>query len=332
VSPLHFAVKVKAPRCVEVLLEFGADIKMKLRTPENKSLPYTALQLAEGERDVAIKNKRENDIAIYDDIIQLIKDRQEGLQQGSQEKKKKKKKKNEKEIQQQQQQQEQLFPDQNGTKDSTLASLNLATSASVGYLDKLGPGNSGSGAGSDLGTSSNNLHSVSMPVIPPTPSSALDMHKITLKAAQNQTAIKKLEEKNEQLQREIEGLRQDIDLIKKLVVSLDLSQKQKEILNVEVDDTNKRKPVAKSSTDKGPSTKSGKESKKKASGNASPKKNEEDDEEFEERESKKLSSSNAGGGNSNKKDKVISPRDERTTARRDTAPTSSSKGKKSKKS
>jgi len=113
---------------------------------------------------------------------------------------------------------------------------------------------------------------VSMPVIPPTPSSALDMHKITLKAAQNQTAIKKLEEKNEQLQREIEGLRQDIDLIKKLVVSLDLSQKQKEILNVEVDDTNKRKPVAKSSTDKGPSTKSGKESKKKASGNASPKK------------------------------------------------------------
>jgi len=96
VSPLHFAVKVKAPRCVEVLLEFGADIKMKLRTPENKSLPYTALQLAEGERDVAIKNKRENDIAIYDDIIQLIKDRQEGLQQGSQEKKKKKEKEKEK--------------------------------------------------------------------------------------------------------------------------------------------------------------------------------------------------------------------------------------------
>jgi len=83
VSPLHFAVKVKAPRCVEVLLAFGADIKMKLKTPENKSLPITALQLAEGEREVAIKNKRESDIAIYDDIVHLIKEH---------EKKKKKKK------------------------------------------------------------------------------------------------------------------------------------------------------------------------------------------------------------------------------------------------
>jgi len=78
-SPLHFAVKVKAPRCVEVLLEFGADVKMKLKTPENKSLPITALQLAEGERDVAIKNKRESDIETYDDIVSLIKEHEKKI-------------------------------------------------------------------------------------------------------------------------------------------------------------------------------------------------------------------------------------------------------------
>jgi len=59
-------------------------------------------------------------------------------------------------------------------------------------------------------------------LVPPSPSSAVDMHKLTLKAAQNQLAIKKLEEKNEQLQKEIEALRQDMELLKKLVVSLDL--------------------------------------------------------------------------------------------------------------
>jgi len=217
-------------------------------------------------------------------------------------------------------------------------------------LDKIGSGSSGSGASGDPagGSSVNNLHSVSMPVIPPSPSSALDMHKLTLKAAQNQLAIKKLEEKNEQLQREIEGLRQDIDLLKKLVVSLDLSQKQqlegqnpeyfssmknRQALEIQVEesDTTKRKPVTKSNTDKGPSTKS-KESKKKASGNTSPKKDEEDyEEEVEARgNSKKLSASNAAGNSKEKKERIKSPREEKTSARRETAPTSSSKSKKSK--
>jgi len=64
-------------------------------------------------------------------------------------------------------------------------------------------------------------------IVPPSPSSALDMHKVTLRAAQNHLAIKKMEEKNDHLQKEIDQLRQDVDLLKKLVVSLDLQQKGK---------------------------------------------------------------------------------------------------------
>jgi len=85
-TPIQVAVKVKAPTCVAVLLEFGADIKMKLLTPENKPLSISALELAEGERAVAMKNEKMADIAIYDEIVQLIKEH------GKKKKKKKAKK------------------------------------------------------------------------------------------------------------------------------------------------------------------------------------------------------------------------------------------------
>jgi len=217
VSPLHFAVKVKAPRCVEVLLEFGADVKMKLKTTENKSLPITALQLAEGERDVAIKNERDNDIAIYDDIVLLIKEH---------EKKKRKKKKPTQNDKHSPDPELDTEPFKNGVEPEIPAGSKdfsaISNSMSLGNFDKLGK--SDGTAGGDLVTSaSTGGLSTSMPtfLVPPSPSSSLDMHKLTLKAAQNQLAIKKLEEKNEILQKEIEALRQDMELLKKLVVNID---------------------------------------------------------------------------------------------------------------
>jgi len=216
-TPLQFAVKVKAPKCVEVLLDFGADIKMKLKTPENKSLPITALALAEGERDVAQKNDRVTDIAIYDVIVQLIKDH---------EVKKKKKKR---------------------VKKDSEPKLEL-------HIDEL-PGKHGKDSSSDK-----NEHQVpivditttssgSVLAVPTSPTSVVDMHKLTLKATQNQMAIKKLEERNELLQKEIDEIRRDMELMKKVVLSLDLSPTEK----IQLENTSRRKTMGPVGNSSGPS-------------------------------------------------------------------------------
>jgi len=179
-SPLHFAVKVKAPKCVEVLLEFGADIKMKLKTTENKSLPITALQLAEGEREMAAKNNRQSDIEVYDDIVSLINEH---------EKNKKTKKK----------------------KKVTPAEVEPVKSIDTKAVEE----------NKEIDTTDVPITPNSTPI---SPTSAVDMHRLTLKVAQQQSAIKKLEDKNVDMQKEIETLRQDLDLLKKLMMSMDLSQ------------------------------------------------------------------------------------------------------------
>lgn len=314
VSPLHFAVKVKAPRCVEVLLEFGADIKMKLKTPENKSLPITALQLAEGERDVAIKNKRDTDIAIYDDIVHLIKEHD-----------KKKKKKKKAAIEKTESGTEQIphVSDQNGAgRDAP--STPIPTSISLNTLEKGGP----VGNGGDLVTTSSvgNIGTIGLHV-PPSPSSALDFHKVTLRATQNQLAIKKLEEKNELLQKEIEGLRQDMELLKKLVVSLDLQRH-----DGDVEEHNKRKTVVVSKISSEKSITKTKERKKTMS-TAQPPREEEEDVSGSETK-RKLSSSNAGSGQKekDKRDRAKSPRDEKFKKedKKDSVGSTSGKKKKTK--
>jgi len=235
VSPLQFAVKVKAPKCVEILLEYGADVKMKLKTPENKTLPITALALAEGEREVALKNDRMSDIGVYDEIVRLIKEH---------EKKKKKKKKAKV---------EEIIPEEPPTKLVPLEpngesepagkpgkdnATPMTSSVSLNNIDKINA--SGNNAGGDLVTSAS-MGSSSMPtlLVPPSPSSVVDMHKLTLRTTQSQMAIKRLEEKNEQFQKEIDILRQDMELLKKLVVSLDLSKGEA----LELESSNKRKTV-----------------------------------------------------------------------------------------
>jgi len=195
VSPLQFAVKVKAPKCVEVLLEHGADVKMKLKTPENKALPFTALALAEGERGIAQKNDRMSDIAIYDEIVRIIKEHDK--------KSKKKKKAKEEKL-------EEVEPKPESAGKETTTITNFEKVHAV------------NGAGGEL-VSSASMGSLNTSM-PQSPSSVVEMHKMTLKATQNHISIKRLEEKNEQLQKEIEVLRQDVDLLKKLVMSLDLSK------------------------------------------------------------------------------------------------------------
>jgi len=199
VSPLQFAVKVKAPKCVEVLLECGADIKMRLKTPENKSLPITALQLAEGERDVAIKNKRENDIETYDDIVRLIKEHEKN--------KKKKKKKKTSDSQK-----------DDGEQKAAGESTTIADAKPNGSpysIDTKSLNQLGAGGDHVTVASTGSIGGGSMPmIVPPSPSSSLDMHKVTLRAAQNHLAIKKLEEKNDHLQKEVEQLKQDVDGLK----------------------------------------------------------------------------------------------------------------------
>jgi len=89
-------------------------------------------------------------------------------------------------------------------------------------------GNSDSAEPLDIAQRSPLSSSAPLYTVPPSPSSAsvnLDVHKVALRATQNQSAIKRLEEKNEALQKEMDVLRQDIELLKKLVVSLDLQQK-----------------------------------------------------------------------------------------------------------
>jgi len=73
-TPLQFAVKAKNPACVQALLQYGSDTKMRLKTPENKSLKITALKLAEGERNVAINRDDVAEIKAYEEIVQLITD------------------------------------------------------------------------------------------------------------------------------------------------------------------------------------------------------------------------------------------------------------------
>jgi len=229
---------------VEILLEYGADVKMKLKTPENKTLPITALALAEGEREVALKNDRMSDIGVYDEIVRLIKEH---------EKKKKKKKKAKV---------EEIIPEEPPTKLVPLEpngesepagkpgkdnATPMTSSVSLNNIDKINA--SGNNAGGDLVTSAS-MGSSSMPtlLVPPSPSSVVDMHKLTLRTTQSQMAIKRLEEKNEQFQKEIDILRQDMELLKKLVVSLDLSKGEA----LELESSNKRKTlhVIKTSSEK----------------------------------------------------------------------------------
>jgi len=223
-TPILVAVKVKAPTCVAVLLEFGADIKMKLLTLENKPLSIAALELAEGERAVAMKNDREADIAIYDQIVQLIKEHA------------KKKKKRKPKKADEPKDEEPVEPAAGKPAKDGIGQL--PSSISLNNIEKP-PLNSSAGAGGDLVTSASiGSLSVSMPnIVPPSPSSVVDMHKLTLRTTQSQLAIKRLEEKNEQLQKEIEALRSDIELIKKFVVSLDITAAEK----LQLEGTNRRK-------------------------------------------------------------------------------------------
>jgi len=225
-TPILVAVKVKAPTCVAVLLEFGADIKMKLLTLENKPLSIAALELAEGERAVAMKNDREADIAIYDQIVQLIKEHA------------KKKKKRKPKKADEPKDEEPVEPAAGKPAKDGIGQL--PSSISLNNIEKP-PLNSSAGAGGDLVTSASiGSLSVSMPnIVPPSPSSVVDMHKLTLRTTQSQLAIKRLEEKNEQLQKEIEALRSDIELIKKFVVSLDITAAEK----LQLEGTNRRKTL-----------------------------------------------------------------------------------------
>jgi len=71
-TPLQYAVKQKSPSCIGVLLKYGANTKLKLKTPENKNLPITALKLAQGEKEVAEKHNEVDDAKVYDEIIQIL--------------------------------------------------------------------------------------------------------------------------------------------------------------------------------------------------------------------------------------------------------------------
>jgi len=207
-------------------LEFGADIKMKLLTLENKPLSIAALELAEGERAVAMKNDREADIAIYDQIVQLIKEHA------------KKKKKRKPKKADEPKDEEPVEPAAGKPAKDGIGQL--PSSISLNNIEKP-PLNSSAGAGGDLVTSASiGSLSVSMPnIVPPSPSSVVDMHKLTLRTTQSQLAIKRLEEKNEQLQKEIEALRSDIGLIKKFVVTLDITAAEK----LQLEGTTRRKTL-----------------------------------------------------------------------------------------
>jgi len=207
-----------------------------------------------------------------------------------------------------------------GTKESLqVPSTPISSSMSLGNLDKY-VAHSGGTAGGDLVTSASasNISATPAFLVPPSPSSALDIHKVTLRAAQNQLAIKKLEEKNEHLHREIEALRQDMELLKKLVVSLDLQQRHD--LDGQDLQKNKRKTVAvtKVSSEKNIPKSTTKERRKPVNSATTPVKREKDYDDDE------VSTGNEGSA---KKERAKNPRHtENPIPKQDKTPSSVSKG------
>jgi len=207
-----------------------------------------------------------------------------------------------------------------GTKESPqVPSTTISSSMSLGNLDKYNVAHSGGTAGGDLVTSASasNISATPAFLVPPSPSSALDIHKVTLRAAQNQLAIKKLEEKNEHLHREIEALRQDMELLKKLVVSLDLQQRHD--LDGQDLAKNKRKTVAvtKVSSEKSIPKSTTKERRKPVNSATTPVKREKDYDDDE---------ISTGTEASAKKERARNPRHSENPTPKDKTPSSVSKG------